>query len=110
MAIVSMARVLSDGQDRGSWYITNLTMASGMVSDIYQLPSSEIYAIGATISGTNAKLAFSLNAPSVLAAGTALFTDWNGSADINPAVTAFKMTTTTASGFGTVTVKTCNAN
>lgn len=110
MAILNMIRRYSDGQDRGSWYNTRITQASGMVSDTYILPVSQVYAVGATISGTNAKLAFSLNSVDDVTAGSGLFIDWDGSAQINLAVTAFKMTTTTASGFGNVTVKTASAN
>lgn len=105
-----MIRVYSDGQTAGSWYNTKLTQASGIVSDIYMVPAAQVYAVGATISGTNAKLAFSLNAPDTITAGSGLFIDWDGSAQINLAVTAFRMTTTTASGFGNVTVKTVSAN
>jgi hypothetical protein len=110
MTIRNMVRQYSDGQDRGSWYNARITQASGIVSDTYMLPVAQVYAIGATISGTNAKLAFSLNSLTDVTVGSGLFIDWDGSAQINLAVTAFKMTTTTASGFGNVMVKTVSAN
>jgi hypothetical protein len=98
-----MIRTLSDDSGEGSWFQTKITQASGIVSDIYQLPPMAVYAIAAEVVGSGT-LAFSIDAPADLPTGT--FSNWDGSSQINLGVTGFKFTTTTASGIAKVTVKT----
>jgi hypothetical protein len=88
-----------------AWYLTELTLVSGTYSDIYRIPIRAITDIGAHITGSG-YLEFSLSSLDALNANTATFAQWDGVAQINPAVTGFRMSRSAGTVVGGIIVKT----
>ena len=106
MAIYRMLRTGGPDSDHGGLWHTYLTTSG--TSDTYLLPEQKIYALGASITTTSGagSLQFSMDSEARVRAGTATFSAWDGTADINFAVTAFKLVATSGLIGSLVAVKT----
>jgi hypothetical protein len=107
MATTKMGRVAQGDRNAGGWFNTIITTSG--TSSTYLLPPLPISHIGASISGTG-YLSFSISPPAMLDDNTAVFAQWDGVAQINPAVTGFKATSTSGIISANVTVKTLYAS
>lgn len=107
MALRKMTMIAADNENSGGWF--NVYIATEGVSDVYQLPIQPMYAIGTTISG-NGYLDFSVSSITELEADRGIFQVWDGVAQINPAVTGFRVVSTSGLVTANVTVKTTHAS
>ena len=107
MATRKMTLVDHDNTNSGGWF--NEYIATSGISDTYKMPLQPITSIGASISGMG-YLEFSICAPLMLEANTAIFEQWDGVAQINPAVTGFRAVSTSGMIAANVTVKTFYAS
>lgn len=107
MAATRMGRVAQGNTNAGGWFNTIVTTSGS--SSTYILPTLPITHIGASISGTG-YLAFSISPPAMLDADTGVFAQWDGIAQINPAVTGFKAVSTSGIVTANITVKTLYAS
>jgi hypothetical protein len=97
MSVVDMPRIrLGELNDRGEWYSASTTLADIGISDIFLLPARPVMEnIGVEISGIGTGFVeFSFATPDELEAGAALWTAWDGSSRVNPAVTAWRLVST----------------
>lgn len=102
-----MTLVARDDTNGGGWF--NAPITTSGISGIIILPFQPVMSIGATVSGTG-YLEFSIDPPAVLDSALAYFEEWDGIARINPAVTGFRVVSTSGLVTANVTVKTFYAS
>jgi len=106
MAIKRMARTGMPNSDRAALWHTYLTTSG--TSDIFKLPELKVYALGASITTTSGAgaLQFTMDSESRIDDSSATYSAWDGTADINFAVTGFKLVATSGIISAIVCVKT----
>lgn len=108
MALLPMERVrLGEHNDRGEWYNTTVSLAAPGTSDYYLLPVRPVLNnIGVELTGAGTGvIEFTFATEAELVADTATWTAWNGTAVINPAVTAWRLRSTLGAKTARVMVK-----
>ena len=111
MAVVNMTRVrLGQNNDRGEWYNDVATLADTGTSDYYFLPVRPVLNnIGVEITGAGTgAVQFTFATEAELIANTALWTAWDTTSRINPAVTAWRLVSTGGVKTARVMVKTAH--
>jgi hypothetical protein len=103
--LYDMNRVAIGEVDYGKWFSNILTLTSGTYSDIWLLPETPVLSIGLSVTGSGS-WDFSISPPAILEAGSGIFSRWDGVAQVNPAVTGFRLIRDAGTVTGTVTVKT----
>jgi hypothetical protein len=103
--LYNMNMVAIGDVDYGKWFSNTLTLTSGTYSDVWLLPKIPILSIGLSITGSGS-WDFSINSPLILEAGNGVFSRWDGVAQVNHAVTGFRLVRDAGTVVGTMTVKT----
>jgi hypothetical protein len=83
--------VLRKQYERGVGLYSQAVSITTAVSDDYKLPIGVRKAIGCRISGTGT-IAFTFDDHATIDAGTAVWADWDGTSQVNLAVTGFRVT------------------
>lgn len=107
MALYDMTLMDMDNSNNSGWF--NIKIVTSGTSPTYRLPIQPMYAIGTTVSGTG-YIEFSVSSLADLAADSGIFQPWDGVAQINPAVTGFRVTSTSGLVTANVTVKAFHAS
>lgn len=110
MAVYKMRRTRTDDTNSGGWWHTYLTTSG--TSDTYEMPIQPVICIGASVTTTSGagNLQFSIDSEEKLNDGSAVFASWDGVADINTAVTGFRLVATSGLLTAAVAVKTTQAS
>lgn len=107
MATSRLVLVDHDTTNAGAWYHVAVTTSG--ISPTYRMPVQPILNIGTSISGLG-YLDFSISSPIMLETDTALFERWDGIAQINPAVTGFRVVSISGLVTANVMLKTLHAS
>ena len=90
----------------GQIFSKTLSLTAAGYSDPVLVPMKKIYTLLASVSGAGTgALQFTQDSEAMMDAGTAVWTDWDGTAEISHGVTGFRLKSTSGAVTGKVTIK-----
>lgn len=109
MSIEPMTRIDKNAinANTGAVYHETVSIDTGTYSDIYLIPTQQIYAISALINGDGV-VEFSNDSQETLETGSPDWIEWDGVSEINFGVTAFRVKWISGTVVFKITVKTAD--
>lgn len=107
MAVKQMDFVAKDDDGSSRWMWATQTISGGTYGDIYKCPFECIYAIGAVVTGSGS-WEFAID-PIENLESSATWSRWNGTSDINKAITGFRLVRDSGTVVGKIMIKTTYA-
>lgn len=105
--VYNMMLVNQDNTNGGGWFNASITTSG--ISSAYLVPVMPVRDIAVTVSGFGF-VGFTSSPPTAIADGSALYEYWDGLSQINPAVTGFRVVSTSGLVTANILVKTAYAS